>query len=103
MHACVDQRFGKEEYIGRARARQGSCHIQIRFILHEYFLAQGTEDRTSHLCCSSVTSPEAHHTVIPSPICPGVLGIERTMALCFNPALSFLRVAPAIMDRTKAS
>src|SRR6476659_6258732 len=54
-------------------------------------------------CCSSVTSLEEVQTVMPWPICPGVLGIDRTTDLCFSPALIFLMFAPAMIERTRAS
>ncbi len=52
--------------------------------------------------CELLTASEAVQTVIPSPIWAGVLGMERTMAECFNPWLSFLMLAPAMMDSTSA-
>ena len=60
-----------------------------------YFAAQNETDRANDLASRKDQMGEAVQTVMPWPICPGVFGIERTMALCLSAVEIFLIEAPA--------
>jgi hypothetical protein len=52
--------------------------------------------------CTSVTSGVAVQTVMPWPICAGVLGMARTTAAWAVPSASFLMGTPARIDSSKS-